>query len=310
MRIHLDTDLGGDPDDVCALTMLLGWPGVEITGITTNSDPEGLRAAYVEHCLHLAGRNGIPVAAGAGVSMTRLQRADPVTKDERYWPAHLTPRPSSPGAALDLIHASIDRRASIVGIGAFTNLAMLEIARPGSLDRAPVILMGGWVAPPADGLPAWGPAMDWNVQFDTHAAETVVNATRDLTLVTLAATMRAHLCQADLPRLRNAGPLGEMIARQSEARAREARMGELGRNHAGLPDDLLNFHYDPVACAIALGWSGAEIQEMRLRPLLENGVLHFQPDPRGRPVRIVTDVDGEQFRERWLNAVEAAQSAR
>ena len=33
MRIHLDTDLGGDPDDACALAMLLGWPGVELVGI-------------------------------------------------------------------------------------------------------------------------------------------------------------------------------------------------------------------------------------------------------------------------------------
>ncbi len=25
--VHLDTDLGGDPDDVAALALLLGWPG-------------------------------------------------------------------------------------------------------------------------------------------------------------------------------------------------------------------------------------------------------------------------------------------
>ncbi len=30
--VHLDTDIGGDPDDVCALAMLLGWPDVEIVG--------------------------------------------------------------------------------------------------------------------------------------------------------------------------------------------------------------------------------------------------------------------------------------
>jgi hypothetical protein len=27
VRIYLDTDLGGDTDDVCALAMLLGRPG-------------------------------------------------------------------------------------------------------------------------------------------------------------------------------------------------------------------------------------------------------------------------------------------
>src|SRR6266496_3167863 len=49
MRIHLDTDLGGDPDDTCALAMLLGWPGVELVGITTTIDPGGRRAGCVGH---------------------------------------------------------------------------------------------------------------------------------------------------------------------------------------------------------------------------------------------------------------------
>ena len=39
MRVHVDTDFGGDPDDACAVAMLLGWPDVEIVGITTNLDP-------------------------------------------------------------------------------------------------------------------------------------------------------------------------------------------------------------------------------------------------------------------------------
>jgi hypothetical protein len=26
--VHLDTDIGGDIDDLCALAMLLRWPGV------------------------------------------------------------------------------------------------------------------------------------------------------------------------------------------------------------------------------------------------------------------------------------------
>ena len=37
LKVHLDTDLGGDSDDLCALAMLLKWPNVQITGITTNN---------------------------------------------------------------------------------------------------------------------------------------------------------------------------------------------------------------------------------------------------------------------------------
>jgi hypothetical protein len=34
VKIHLDTDLGGDPDDGCALALLLGWPGVDGAAFT------------------------------------------------------------------------------------------------------------------------------------------------------------------------------------------------------------------------------------------------------------------------------------
>ncbi len=44
--IHLDTDIGGDTDDLCALAMLLGWPGVELVGVTTCSDSGGLQAGF------------------------------------------------------------------------------------------------------------------------------------------------------------------------------------------------------------------------------------------------------------------------
>jgi purine nucleosidase len=165
--------------------------------------------------------------------------------------------------------------------------------------------MGGWVQPPAPGLPPWGPGMDFNVQWDTRAAEAVAANAR-LTLVTLPATLKAHLRRADLPRLRAAGPLGQLLARQSEAHGQANQMEGLGREYSGLPDDLLNFHYDPVACAVALGWSGATVEEMRLRPVRQDGVLSFQPHPEGRPMRVVVDVDGAAFRETWLAAVENA----
>ena len=304
MRIHLDTDLGGDTDDACALIMLLGWPGLEITGITTVADPGGRRAAYVAYLLHLAGRDDIPLAAGAEVSSTTLARADPVD-DERHWPAHITHRPSPPGAALDMLDRSLGAGATLVAIGPYTNLAMLEISRAGSLAKQPVVVMGGWVQPTAPGLPQWGPDMDFNVQWDTRAAE-VVAATARLTLVTLPATLNAHIRRADLPRLRAAGPLGQLLARQNEEHGEAYQMEELGHQHPGLPDDLLNFQYDPVACAVALGWSGATMEDMRLRPVLRDGLLFFEPHPEGRSMRVVLDVNGAAFRDMWLSAVEVA----
>jgi purine nucleosidase len=156
MLIHLDTDLGGDPDDLCALAMLLGWPDVKLTGITTTIDPAGLRAGYVAHCLELVGRDDIPVAAGVEASLTTQRVAEPFSA---YWPSTVTARPSPAGAALDLLSQSIAQGATIVAIGPTTNLALLEVARPERLSRTSVVIMGGWVRPPDVGLPEWGRSM-------------------------------------------------------------------------------------------------------------------------------------------------------
>lgn len=307
MRVHLDTDLGGDPDDACALALLLGWPDLEVTGITTTADADGLRAGYVRHVLALAGREDVPLVTGAGMSLTRRDRADPLI-DDRFWPSGIEPVASPPGAALDLLAGSVKRGATIVAIGPQTNLALLEVARPGSLDGVPVVVMGGWVRPLGPDLPAWGPDRDWNVGWDSAAAEIVAEAAGALTLVTLAVTLRTHVREADLPRLRAAGPLGGLLARQAEAYAADRGHGALGRSHDGLPDDLLLFLHDPLACAVALGWPGARAEALRLRATRSGGGLVFEPDAGGPLVRVVTDVDGPAFGQRWLEAVESVPS--
>jgi predicted N-acetyltransferase YhbS/inosine-uridine nucleoside N-ribohydrolase len=306
MRLHLDTDFAGDTDDACALAMLLGWEDVEVVGVTTVADPDGRRAGYVQRFLELAGRAGIPVAAGAGTSLTTGRPMGELPDHATYWPAPVAARPSPPGAAVELLAAGIEQGATIAAIGPYTNLAEVELQRPGLLQRVPIVTMGGWIRPADEGLPAWGPDMDWNVQCDTEAATTVFARSADLTLVTLPATLKASLRAAHLPRLRAAGRLGRLLARQAEAHATEHRMTELGRAHSGLPDDLLNFQYDPVACAVAVGWTGAVAEDVRLRPVLERDVLHFQPETGGKRVRAVFDIDGTAFAETWLAAVERA----
>ena len=300
LRLHVDTDFAGDTDDACAIAMLLGWPGVDIVGITTTADPDGRRAGYLAYLLDLAGRDDIPIAAGGPFSLTRgLPMGEPADH-QRFWGVPVEPRPSPPGAALDLLAASVEMGATILAIGPWTNLAAL----PGGTGAAPVVAMGGWVQPPAPDLPPWGPEMDWNVQCDPDAAVTLLQRS-ELTLATLPATMRAHLRAADLPRLAASGPVGALLARQGLAHGREHRMAELGAAYAGLPDDLLNFQYDPVAAAVAVGWSGATLATERLVPVREGGMLRFAPDPAGYPVRVLVDIDGPAFAETWLIAVEA-----
>jgi hypothetical protein len=117
------------------------------------------------------------------------------------------------------------------------------------------------------------------------------------TLVTLPATLTTWVCRADLPRLRAVGPVGALLADQVEAHG--VRWGR--PNAAALPDDLLNFQYDPAACAVALGWPGVTMEDTRLA-LRPDGSL--ARDPAGQTARLITSIDGAAFAEHWMTTVQ------
>jgi inosine-uridine nucleoside N-ribohydrolase len=308
LKIHLDTDFGGDPDDACALAFLLASPAVELVGITTNLDHGGFRAACVRYYLTLAGRSDIPVETGAGVTLTDFKRYDSTAADPRYWPQPVIPAPAAPCAGVDLLMNSIEEGATVVAIGAATNLAVLEILRPGSLSGAPVVFMGGWIQSPGTELPNLGPEGDWNVQCDTRAASILARCA-DVTLVPLSVTLKTWLRASHMPRLRESGSVGELLARQSEVYARDKQKSKLASANAGLPDDLINFHHDPLTAAVALAWPGAQVSEMRLTQVLDgDGTLRFEPSASGHRMRVVIDVNGDEFSEHWLITVTSATS--
>lgn len=295
VRIHLDTDVGGDPDDVCAIALLLALDHVTLTGITTNlEDGGGLRAGCARRVVDMAGAPHVPTIAGAGPTLTDGRVFATTARDARYWAPPVEPLPSpSGGAAGRVLSGAIADGDTIVTIGALTNLALLELEQPGTLADATVVAMGGWTRPLGEGLPAWGPERDFNLVCDPRATEVALAAIGDLTLVTLPAAATAHLRSRDLPRLRSLGPLGELMARQAEAYAADMGRRALAAAHSGLPDDLLNFHWDPVTCAVAAGWDGVVVEER-----------DDVPGREGRATRIVTEVDGEGFGRYWLQQIE------
>lgn len=304
MRIHVDTDFGGDPDDAAAVAMLLAWPDVEVVAVTTTLEVAGRRAGCLGYYLGLVGRTNIPVAAGAEASLTTGRHYEPTWGDTRYWPAPVVARPSPPGAAVELLAASIDKGATILTIGGFTNLAILETMRPGSLEGVQVVAMAGWCDDLGAGYPPWDASRDFNTQCDTRAAA-IVAAVADLTLVPLPVAITAQLCERDLPRLRASGPVGALLARQSQAHAQDSGKARLGRQFKALADDLVNFHWDPVAAAVAAGWVGTTVEEVSLSTEMVGDTLDFRRNPAGRPAHIATSIDAGSFAETWLSSIEA-----
>ncbi|MGH2527374.1 MAG: nucleoside hydrolase, partial [Actinomycetota bacterium] len=306
-RIHLDTDLGSDTDDLCALAMVLGWPDAELVGVTTSTDPGGRRAGFVAYALELGGRSDVPFAAGAEGSIGGLFEA---LAFPDYWPVSIAPRPSPAGAAVELLESNARVGAVIVAVGPYTNLAMLETARPGLLASAGVVVMGGHHTTPRDGLPPWGMRDDFNVQQDAVAAS-IVFGRCDPIVVPLAVSLEVCVRSMQLSELRDAGALGALIADQAKRHARDNGRDQLPASFPGLPGDLLNFQYDPLACAVALGWDGVTVERVPCSFEREDdGVLRMERREGGVPLRTAVAVEAERFEREWLEAVCVASARR
>lgn len=304
VKVHLDTDLGGDTDDLCALAMLLKWPNVELTGVTTNTEKEAKRAGYTKYALKLAGRDNIPVEAGSDINSGHYRGQPGLPNESDYWPEPIEPSPNPLDEVLELLKASIEQEAIVIGIGAFTNFFLLDQKYPGILKKAKLYLMGGYIYPVPEGYPQWGNDMDWNIQVDVNSAKYVLENSSP-TLIPLSVTVQTAIRRAYLPKLREAGKLGEIMAHQAEALNKEYdNEGKIGKTCRNLPPDILNFQHDALACAIALGWSdGVKIKEVPLRFEIKDSYLHEIPDENGKPIKVVTKIDGNKFNEIWLDLI-------
>lgn len=303
-RVHIDTDFAGDPDDACALAMLLGCPEAVIVGITTSLEEDGRRNDCVRVLLDLVDRSNIPSAAGFARTLTGQQF--PCTANDRHqWPEPPRSHSSRPGAALDLLADGIHSGATILAIGGFTNLAALELARPGSLKGARIVAMAGWIEDPPPGWPCWGPSGDFNTQCDTTAAMIVAGAEAELSLVTVPVAMQANLKQSQLAQLRSCGEIGELLANQSERNRDTSEFRALARQHPALPNDLVNFHWDPVAAGVALDWDCITMRPTNLSATNRDDVVQFEADGDTGTGFVSVAIDGAAFEQRWLECIEA-----
>lgn len=304
-KVHLDTDFGGDIDDLAALALLLKWPDTQITGVTTVAEERGRRAGYARHVLDLAGRADIPVAAGADVAGGFFRWRPTYPPEAEFWPEPVVPLPGSLDMALQLLKHSIDDGAIVIGIGPCTNFALLDQRVPGMLRQTAVYLVGGYVQAPRPSRSLWGNEVDYNFQIDIASARHVLTQCRP-TIVPLHVTVETALRHAHLLVLAAANPISALIAHQARAFEAAGEITEIDREQCvDLPEDFINHLYDPLGCAVALGWSGVVIEELPLTLTVEDGWLHEHVAEGGIPTQVVTQVDGGAFDDLWLELVSA-----
>lgn len=300
-RVHLDTDIGGDADDLCALAMLLGSPDVDLVAITTCIEQGGQRADMARTALALGGWADIPVIPGRDTLFDGSAH-DFQLQDSRYWPAVPIERALAGRDATEVLAQSIASGACVIAIGPLTDLALAERNHPGLLRGANIVAMGGHVEMPGAGLPQWGPAMNFNFEADAPAARVVFGACDPL-IVPLHVCMPVAVREEHLERLGAGGPLSRLVGSQCQLHGRGNDMAGLAAACPGLPHDILNFQWDPVACGAALGWDCVRIEERPLALVDGDGGMVFVSRAGDPARRVVTAVDADAFNEEWLACV-------
>jgi inosine-uridine nucleoside N-ribohydrolase len=170
LPILLDTDIGSDIDDAFALALILESPEFDLLGVTTVSGHAEDRARLVAKLLEDAGRQDVPVVAGAsGQFIPSFQ----CRLAEGFKSPSLLPI-----KAEDFLDSVIKRRPgeiTIIAIGPLTNIAALLKKYPDDAKKIKqIVLMGGSVA--RGYAPNSPPEAEYNIKTDPGGAQVVFSS--------------------------------------------------------------------------------------------------------------------------------------
>jgi pyrimidine-specific ribonucleoside hydrolase len=211
----IDCDPG--VDDALAILLALASPELELLAVTTvaGNQPLETTTRNALRVLALAGREDVPVAAGAArpLVVPKWRDAAVVHGSDGLGGAP-APEPRAavvPMHAVDLLAEVLERSEEpvvLAPIGPLTNIALLAALRPELLPRVGrVAVMGG-----SDGHGNKTPAAEFNVWFDPESAARAFDSGLDITMIGLNVTHAATLTEADIERIRGAGPIGAVAA--------------------------------------------------------------------------------------------------
>ena len=210
--IILDCDPGHD--DAIALLLALGSPELELLGVTTTYGNQTLEktTANALRVLELVGRPEVPVAAGAAAPLERELVVAAHVHGESGLDGPTLPTPSAEPFSTDAVEwmagavADAAGPVTLVPTGPLTNVARY-LAEHGTDGIERIVLMGGAIA---EGNMT--PAAEFNIWADPEAAQAVLHADLDVTMIGLDVTHKAVTGPDLQRRLRDAGSIGVFVA--------------------------------------------------------------------------------------------------
>ena len=218
-KIIIDTDPG--IDDAMAIAFALRSPSLDVIGLTTvfGNVTCDLTTANTLRLLEIAGRTDIPVAQGAFDPLIgpHGRLAAFVHGDDGQGNLHLPPPKIAPVAqsAAAFIVEQVMRdpgNVTLVPIGPLTNLALaLRIEPRIAQNVRRVVLMGGNAYTAGNATPA----AEANCHADPEAADLVLGAGWNVTMVGLDVTHKVNMTAGDITRYAAEGnnPLADHVTR-------------------------------------------------------------------------------------------------
>lgn len=303
IKVIIDTDIGGDIDDLLAIAMALESAEMDIVAITTVGVQSERRAKIARSLLATYGQPQIPVAAGASTPLAAQWAFHEAPNQYGPEMAPLEPCSSLDGADL-MIQAVNDApgEITIVAIGAMTNVAQ-ALQRDPDFHRKvkEVILMGGEYS---------SHYREFNIVGDPEAADILFRSGIPLTAVGL------EVCLGLVYDTDQA--IGELLAAGTAQASFLARLVERWK-YSGTTRPIIMFDAIPFALLIDRGVACVEARSVKVellgkhtRGMTYSQMPHFGEGKHEIPnVQVCTAVDGKQimalFKQRLLGEVSKAE---
>lgn len=301
--VIVDSDLG--PDDWIALLALLREPTVEVRAITVAPGYIDCATA-LSHLRRLevaAGHSPVPKACGAQRPMDGGRLFPKPWRDDAAGLLGVDAPPDPQPGKVDtngvrlLIRTvrDADGPVTLLALGALTNVALALDSLPDMPRRVQrlVAMLGSLEAPgnvtAADDPGASGKA-EWNARVDPRAADRVLGAGFDVTLVGLDATSRVPVDSTVVARLAAAGPATPALTFVVGVLEAQTPMIQAGQYQL----------WDPLAAAEAVHPGVVHTRSVALAVTAagpDAGALHVVQDRP--PARVAVDADGPRALS-WL----------
>ncbi len=275
-HIILDTDVGGDADDACAIRLAVNSPEISLDLVVTNDEHKGHRARFVEEWFRFWGQN-IPVVAGTDLGNTRYCLItgmlnfpeEQVDTDFLERIAETVEKNSMAGTMTDY-----------VCIGPQSNLARFINSYPELKDRVNITLMGGGLEKYRHG----DKKAEHNVRYDVPAALKVFYSDWDKRYVLGDTTHDKRIVM---------GEGIELYKRLAEDEANHTQyFVESMRQFFTRSYFDKSLMHDPLTLSSIISDEFVQFQTKRVS-MDENGIM--QQDPQGKETIVSVGADYERF---------------